>query len=77
MEKEVIIHSNNMAKTLKSLITYNGTTISAVKRNINEAYGRNDKIANFTRKLNEDKLYSKELIEVAEILGYEVIFRKK
>ena len=62
---------------LKSLTAIKGLDLVKVKNQVNQTYGRKDSIHNLRRKLNEEKLQVSEMLEILDILGYEVIIREE
>lgn len=62
---------------LKSLIVKEGLTISEVLKRVNEKYGRNETLANFSSKLKRETLKYKEIIEILDVIGYKNEWVKK
>lgn len=62
---------------IKSLIVKSGWTMSDVVEALNEKYDRNDTVQNLSNKLSRGTLKYREALEIAEIIGYSVEWRKK
>ena len=77
MKNEYPLNKNNLINQLKSFITLNGTTLTKLKPVLDEKYGKTDKYSNLTRKFRENSLKTNDLFEILNVLGYEIIARKK
>lgn len=62
---------------IKSLIVKSGWTMSDVVQALNEKYERNDTVQNLSNKLSRGTLKYREALEIAEIIGYSIEWRKK
>jgi len=67
----------SLKEDLKSLIAKEGLTISEVLKRVNEKYGRNETLANFSSKLKRETLKYKEIIEILDVIGYKNEWIKK
>ncbi len=76
-ENEYKLKIKELKNLIKSLTAINGLDLIKVKNKVNQKYNRNDSIHNLRRKLNEEKLQVSEMLEIFDILGYEVIIKEK
>lgn len=74
---EYQLNKDNLINQLKSFIALNGTTLTKLKPILDEKYSKTDKYSNLTRKFRENSLKTNDLFEILDILGYEVLARKK
>ncbi len=44
---------------------------------LTEKYGRDDTVQNFTTKINRQTLKYGEILQIADVLGYEIIWKEK
>lgn len=75
--KEYELDTENLRSQIKYLASLNGLTLKELKLRINEKYQKSDSFRNLSKKLKENTLRPPELSEVADILGYKIILRKK
>lgn len=62
---------------LKSYIVKSGWTITNLIEELNKKYDRNDSVQNLSNKLRKGTIRYSEVIEIAEIIGYEIIWDKR
>ena len=62
---------------IKGQIAFNNLTAKEVHRRLSEKYGRTDTLQNFTLKLNRQTFKYDEIIQIADVLGYEIIWKEK
>ncbi|MBS6602276.1 MAG: hypothetical protein KH301_00785 [Brachyspira sp.] len=77
MEREIKLEPENMALQIKYLAALEGITVTKVKSLVNEKYNKTDSIRNLSNKLRTRTFRVSELAEIADILNYEIILRKK
>lgn len=77
MDKEVKLETDNLALQLKYLSALEGLTITKVKAMVNEKYNKTDSNRNLSNKLRNKTFRVSELVEIADILGYEIYLHKK
>ncbi len=77
MKSEYLLTVKNIRNLIKSLTTLDGKTMTALKLEINHKYGKTDTLENLTNKLRNETIRVKELLEIFDTLGYEIIVRKK
>ena len=71
MEKE------NIRTLVKFLATAEGRTLTRLKVDINHKFNKTDSLENLTNKLRNRTVKLTEFLEIAEVLGYELIVKKK
>ena len=62
---------------IKSMIVREGTTMGDVLERLEEEYGWSGSLTNFTAKLRRESLRYKEAIELADVLGYDIVWQKR
>ncbi len=77
MNKEFKLEVENLRNQLKSLTIMEGLTLTKLKILINEKYDKTDTLENLTNKLRKKTIKVTELAEIVDILGYEIILKKK
>ncbi len=77
MKSEYILEDEKLASQIKYLAALNGLTITKLKELVNEKYNKNDSNRNLSNKLRNKTFRVSELVEIMEILGYEIIIKKK
>ncbi len=77
MVREYKLEIANLRNQLKSLTVMEGMTLTKLKILINEKYNKTDTLENLTNKLRKKTIKANELAEIADVLGYEIILRKK
>lgn len=66
-----------LKEEIKSLIIKSGYTMSQVVEMINAKHNRNDSVSNLSNKLTRGTLKYREAEEIAEVIGYEIVWVKK
>ena len=61
---------------IKSEITRNGWTMTEVVAALNQKHGRNDTVQNLSNKLSKGTLRYSEAMEIAEVIGCRLEWRK-
>ena len=77
MVREYKLETNNLRNQLKSLAVMEKMSLTKLKILINEKYNKTDTLENLTNKLRNKTVKATELFEILDILGYEVILRRK
>ena len=77
MVQEYNLNKENIRKLIKSLIAYEGKTFTGLKVEINHKYNKTDTLENLTNKLRNRTIKVSELLEIFDVLDYEVVVRKK
>ncbi len=77
MTNEYILEKSNIRNLIKLLTTFEGKTLTRLKVDINHKYNKTDSLENLTNKLRNGTVKVTEVLEIFDILGYDVIVRKK
>ena len=77
MDREIILETDKLPLQIKYLAAIDGLTVKRVKELVNEKYGKSDSNNNLSNKLRNKTFRVSELAEIADILNYEIILRKK
>ena len=77
MTNEYILEKSNIRNLIKLLTTFEGKTLTRLKVDINHKYNKTDSLENLTNKLRNGTVKATEVLEIFDILGYNVIVRKK
>lgn len=77
MKPEYILEKDNVRNYVKLLTAFEGKTLTRLKVDINHKYNKTDSLENLTNKLRNGTVRVSELIEIFDVLGYEIIVRKK
>ena len=67
----------NVRNELKAQIVRAGMTMQEVVDQLSEEYGWSDSVSNLSAKLQRESIRYKEVLELADVLGYEIVSQKK
>lgn len=67
----------NIKNEVKSHLMREGVTMQTVLEELAKQYGWSKSISNLSGKLRRETLRYKETLEIADILGYEIVWKKK
>ena len=73
MEENIL----NIKNQIKAQILLAGFTMAEAVDALSTDYGWSDSLSNFSAKLSRESLRYKEALELAEVLGYEIVWKKK
>ncbi|WP_442856140.1 LLM class flavin-dependent oxidoreductase [Anaeromassilibacillus sp. An250] len=62
---------------IKAQIVRAGYTMQEVVDRLHEEYGRSDSVSNLSAKLQRESIRYKEVVELADVLGYDLIWQKR
>ena len=62
---------------IKSIIVRSGMTMQHVVDLLSEEYGWSDSISNFSNKLTRGSLRYREAIQIADVMGYDLVWQKR
>lgn len=62
---------------IKAQIIRAGFTMQEVVDQLHEEYGWSDSVSNLSAKLQRESIRYKESVELADMLGYEIIWQKR
>lgn len=77
MKNEYILEKNNVRNLIKLLAAFEGKTLTRLKVDINHKFNKTDTLENLTNKLRNGTIRVNELLEIFDILEYDVLVRKK
>ena len=67
----------NVRNELKAQIVRAGMTMQQVVDLLSDEYGWSDSVSNLSAKLQRESIRYKEVLELADGLGYEIVWQKK
>ena len=67
----------NIRNEIKAQIVRAGMTMQQVMDLLSDEYGWSDSVSNFSNKLARGSLRYEEAVQLAEVLGYELIWQKR
>ena len=67
----------NIRNEIKAQIVRAGMTMQQVVDLLSDEYGWSDSVSNFSNKLTRGSLRYGEAVQLAEVLGYELIWQKR
>ena len=67
----------NVRNELKAQIIRAGMTMQEVVDQLAEEYGWSDSVSNLSAKLQRESIRYKEILELADVLGYEIVWQKR
>ncbi len=77
MEEEYKLEVDNICSQIKYLAAKEGLNMTGLKYAVNQIFDKNDSVRNLYNKIKKKTLRVSELSEIAEILNYDIILRKK
>lgn len=77
MKQEYKMEEDKIRTLIKSLTSMEEMTLTKLKILINHKYNKTDCLENLTNKIRNKTLRVTELLEIFDILGYDLIVRKK
>ena len=66
-----------VGNVIKSQIVRAGFTMQDVVDKLAEDYGWSDSVSNLSAKLQRESIRYKEVIELADVLGYDIVWQKR
>lgn len=67
----------NVRNEVKSHLVCEGVTMQDVLEKLERQYGWSRSISNLSGKLHRETLRYKEVVELADVLGYEIVWKKR
>ena len=67
----------NVKNEIKSIIVRSGMTMQQVVDLLSDEYGWSDSISNFSNKLTRGSLRYREAIQIADVMGYDLVWQKR
>lgn len=77
MDNEIKLETQNLALQVKYLSALCGLSVTKVKQLINEKYNKTDSNRNLSNKFRNKTIRVSELVEIADILGYDLYLHKR
>lgn len=62
---------------IKAQIVRAGFTMREVVELLSDEYGWSDSVSNLSAKLQRESIRYKEVVELADVLGYDIVWRKR
>ena len=67
----------NVRNEIKAQIIRAGMTMQEVVDLLSDEYGWSDSVSNLSNKLQRESLRYTEAVQLAEVLGFEIVWRKR
>ncbi len=68
---------SNLRNEIKSYIIRSGCTMQEVVNVLSDEYGWSDSVSNLSNKLQRESLRYTEAVQLAHVLGYELVWKKE
>ncbi len=68
---------SNLRNEIKSYIVRQGMTMQEVVDLLSDEYGWSDSVSNLSNKLQRESLRYTEAVQLADVLGFEIVWRKR
>ena len=68
---------SNLRNEIKSYIVRSGYTMQEVVDRLAEDYGWSDSVSNLSNKLQQESLRYVEAVQLADALGYDLVWQKR
>lgn len=68
---------SNLRNEVKSYIVRSGYTMQEVVDRLSEDYGWSDSVSNLSNKLQRESLRYVEVVQLADALGYDLVWQKR
>lgn len=62
---------------IKAQIVRAGFTMQEVVELLSDEYGWSDSVSNLSAKLHRESIRYKEVVELADVLGYDIVWQKR
>lgn len=77
MEREIKLETDNLASQIKYFAALDGFTVTKVKEKVNKKYQKTDSNRNLSNKFRNKTLRVSELVELLDILDYDIYIHKR
>ena len=67
----------NVRNEIKAQIIRTGMTMQQVVDLLSDEYGWSDSVSNLSVKLQRESIRYKEVVELADVLGYDIVWQKR
>ena len=68
---------NKIKNEIKAIIVRGGYTMQEVLEKLRDDYGWSDSLSNLSAKLQRESIRYREVIELADVLGYDIVWQKR
>ena len=68
---------SNLRNEIKSYIVCQGMTMQEVVNLLSDEYGWSDSVSNLSNKLQRESFRYTEAVQLADVLGFEIVWRKR
>ena len=68
---------SNIRSEIKAQIVRAGFTMQELVDRLHDDYGWSDSVSNLSAKLQRESIRYREIIELADVLGYEIVWLKR
>ena len=68
---------SNLRNEIKSYIVLQGMTMQEVVDLLADEYGWSDNVSNLSNKLQRESLRYTEAVQLADVLGFEIVWQKR
>ena len=68
---------SNLRNEIKSYIVRQGMTMQEVVDMLSDEYGWSDGVSNLSAKLQRESIRYKEVVELADVLGCDIVWQKR
>ena len=68
---------SNLSNEIKAYIVRQGMTMQEVVDLLHDEHGWSDSVSNLSGKLQRESLRYREAVELADVLGYELVWQKR
>ena len=68
---------SNLRNEIKSYIVRQGMTMQEAVDLLHDEHGWSDSVSNLSNKLQRESIRYKEVVELADVLGYDLIWQKR
>ena len=72
-----IAMKSNLRNEIKSYIVRQGMTMQEIVDLLADEYGWSDSVSNLSNKLQRESLRYTEAVQLAEVLGFEIVWQKR
>ena len=67
----------NTRNEIKARIVREGFTMEELLERLHDDYGWSRSVSNFSAKLQRDSIRYREIVELADVLGYDIVWKKR
>ena len=71
------MHTFNVRNDIKAYLIRTGYTMQEAVELLSEEYGWSNSVSNFSGKLQRESIRYKEVLQLADVLGYDIVWKKR